>query len=334
MFKIFSLTAMLIFVLGLMPFNARAKELRYANFPPAGTIPSIQMDNWIEQVEKISDGQLEFQTFPASTLLDVKTMLRGVAQGQADIGCTSLLYYPNSFPLFEVFGLPLGFSTSAEASFVAFEIYKKYKPKELARYKVLSIFTSAPSQVMSKKPVNNIEELQKIILRSSGPISDALEVIGGKAVSIPMSETPEALQKGIVDGVCSSWDTLYDMNYAKSCQFGLTIDMPVYPFAVIMNKKSWENLPEDLRKKIDDYADTHVKLTGEFIDMAGKKALDWAIAEHNFQLVDSSEKTEIIKASMPLMERWKEKAKQKGLDPDAILVDIQNFKKIYQESIL
>ncbi len=317
--------------IALNAFSASAKELRYANFPPASTFPSMQMDTWVKEITKATNGKVSVQTFPASTLLDVKAMLRGVARGQADIGCMSMLYYPGSFPLFELFGLPLGFSSASEASFVAWELFKIHKPKELGRYKVLSIFSSAPSQIMSTKPVENLEDLKKITLRSSGSISDALTAIGGKAVSIPMSETPEALQKGVVEGVCSSWDTLYDMNFAQDCKYGLTVDMPVYPFAVIMNKKTWESLPAQVQKAIDDYADEHVEFTGNLVDNAGKKAINWAIEEHGFALstINSEDSAKIKIATSPLIEKWKKNAIDKGLDADKILADIEKLRTIY-----
>ncbi len=317
----------------LFSTNVYAKELRYANFPPTSTFPSIQMDEWIKVIEERTSNEIEIQTFPASTLLDSKTMLRGIAQGQADIGTTSLLYYPGSFPLFEVFGLPLGFSSGSEASFVAWEIFKAHKPKELARYKVLTMFTSAPSQIMSTKPVHSLEDLQNITLRASGTISDALDSMGANAVSIPMSDTPEALQKGVVDGVCSSWDTLYDMNFAEDCKFGLTVNMPVYPFVVIMNKDSWEKLPTEVQQQIDAYADEHALYTGKLVDNAGKHAIDWATAEHNFSLAEitAEEEAKIKADSAHLFDDWKENARKKGLDPELILADIEKFRAIYKE---
>ncbi len=320
-------------LVSLSAAHAQARELRYANFPPASTFPSMQMDEWIKVIEERTQNEVQVQTFPASTLLDTKSMLRGIAQGQADIGCTSLLYYPGSFPLFEVFGLPLGFTSATEASFVVWELFKKHKPRELARYKVLTMFTSAPSQVMSTKPVQNLADIQKISLRASGTISDALTAIGGNAVSISMSDTPEALQKGVVDGVCSSWDTLYDMNFAEDCKFGLTVNMPVYPFVVIMNKDSFENLSDKAQEILENYADEHALYTGKLVDKAGIFATNWAIEKHGFTLVDMSkaEQDEIIAKSAPLIEKWKEKAIDKGLDAEAILIDIQALRTLYRE---
>ncbi len=324
---------MALFCVLLSMGAAQAKVLRYANFPPATTFPSIQMDAWIEAIEKRTQGQVDVQTFPGGTLLDVKSMLRGVARGQAEIGCISMLYYPGAFPLFELFGLPLGFTSAAEASYVAWEIFKVHKPKELARYKVLSIFSSAPSQIMSSKPVQNIADLQNIPLRASGSISDALEAMGGRVVSIPMSETPEALQKGVVDGVCSSWDTLYDMNFAERCSFGLTVNMPVYPFAIIMHKATWESLPKAVQEAMDAYADTHVEYTGTLVDEAGKKALNWAVDTHNFQVtkISAAEQNQMDTATKPLIDAWKKRAEEKGLDAQSILTDIEKFRTQYKE---
>ncbi len=321
------------FFLAICTFSAQAKELRYANFPPASTFPSMQMDAWIDVIEKRTNNEVQVQTFPASTLLDTKTMLRGIAQGQADIGVTSLLYYPGSFPLFEVFGLPLGFTSATEASFVVWEIFKKYTPKELARYKVLTMFTSAPSQIMSTKKIENLSDIKKVSLRASGTISDALTAIGGNAVSIPMSETPEALQKNVVDGVCSSFDTLYDMNFAEDCKFGLSVNMPVYPFVVIMNKKSFDKLSDKAKEEIENYSDEHALYTGKLVDASGKKALDWAIKEHNFSHANMSEKEqeEIRTKSAPLIEKWKENALDKGLDAEAILADIEKLRMLFKE---
>lgn len=317
--------------------NASAADvtLRYANFPPATTIPCVQMDMWVEAMDKLTEGKLAIQTFPAGTLLDAKAMLRGVASGQADIGCTSMLYYPGSFPLFELFGLPLGFTSAAEASYVTWEVFKAHTPKELSRYKVLTMFSSGPSQVMSSKPLQSLAELQKITLRAAGSISDGLTAIGGNTVSLPMSETPEALQKGIVDGVCSSWDTLKDMNYAEDCAYGLVVNMPVYPFAVIMNKKAWDRLPEDIRVTIDSYADEQVRLAGQYVDQAGATALAWGTANHNFSLAHLSDAdTQLINEKVaPLIEDWKQRATERGIDADAVLADVARFRKAFAQGI-
>ncbi len=324
-----------VLVLTLGTVGAFAQEpvtLRYANFPPPNTIPSVQMEHWAKEVQERTQGAVRIQTFPGGTLLDARSMPRGVARGQADIGCISVPYYPGSYPLFELFGLPLGFTSAKEAGYVLWEVFKAHTPKELARYKVLGMFASAPSQIMSTKPVRTMSDLNNLVLRASGTLSDALEVLGGNAVSIPMSETPEALQKGVVEGVFSSWDTLKDLNYAESCRYGLTTNMAVYPFVVIMNRDSWDELPQNVQDVLTDYADEHVMYTGDMVDTAGKNALEWAKTEHGFEVASLDEQSTkaMLQATKPLIEAWKERAKDKGLDPEAILKDVERFREAFK----
>ncbi len=303
-------------------------RLRYANFPAASTFPCVQMEKWADVVEERSGGRLVVETYPGGTLLDARSILRGVARGQADIGCISLSYHPGSFPFFDLFGLPLGFDSARDAGEVAWALYKKYQPKELASYKVLLMFTCSPSQVMSSVPLASLDDLRGLSLRAAGSLSDVIAAVGGQAVSLPMSETPEALQKGVVKGVFSSWDTLKDYNYAESCRYGLTVDSSVYPFVVVMNKKAWDKLPPDLQRVLDDYADEHCRWTGDYVDDWGRQAVAWSEQSYGFQMrnLSDADRARMAELTAPLLERWKTKAAALGLDGQAVLDDITRLR--------
>ncbi len=316
--------ALILAAVSAFPARADSLRLRYANFPPASTFPCVQMEHWAEQVKVRTGGRLDIETYPGGTLLDARSILRGVARGQADIGCISLAYHPGSFPLFNLFGLPLGFDSAHDASQVLWEIFLKYRPRELSKYKVLTMFTCAPSQVMSSEPVATLEDLKKLTLRASGSLSDVLEALGGQAVSIPMSETPEALQKGVVKGVFSSWDTLKDMNYAERCRYGLTVNGPVYPFVVVMNLKTWNSLPADVQTALDDYAAEHALWTGDYVDDWGRTALQWSDDTYGFTLKDlpEADAARMREQVAPLLEKWKQDAAKNGIDGQAVLDDV------------
>src|SRR6185369_2244460 len=73
---------------------AESITLTYANFPPAATFPSVQMERWAKEVEKRTDGRVKVKTFPGGTLLGAKNMLEGVTSGMADIGNFAMSYQP------------------------------------------------------------------------------------------------------------------------------------------------------------------------------------------------------------------------------------------------
>ena len=83
------------------PARAETITLTYANFPPAVTFPSVQMERWAKEVGKRTNGAVKVKTFPGGTLVGAKNMLEGVTSGIADIGNFAMSYQPGRFPVSE-----------------------------------------------------------------------------------------------------------------------------------------------------------------------------------------------------------------------------------------
>jgi len=306
--------------------------LTYANFPPAKTFPCVQMERWKTEIEKRTGGEVSVQTFPGSTLLNPKNMFRGVQTGQADIGCISIAYYPGVFPLMSAVNLPVAFTSTEVASRVIWDLFRKYQPKEFDDVKVITMFTSAPSQIMSKEPVRHLSDLKGMELRASGSILKILSGLGAQGVGMPMSQTPEALQKGVVKGLVSSFDVLMDFNFAESCRYETIANLPVYPFAIIMNKSRWESLSPAAKKAIDNLALEQAVWTGRYLDDHINKSLAWSKDKYQvevFKLTDA-EHARIKELGSPLVDQWKADAAKAGLDADAILADLLSLKARYE----
>ena len=153
-----------------MPATAVAGpiKLTYANFPPAPTFPCVQMEKWKEVVEKRTNGKVAIQTFPGGTLLKAKGMMDGVIAGTADIGCICMAYQPGRFRITNAVALPLGLPNSEVASLTLWDLYKKYRPKGFDKVKVLTMFTTAPSNIMSTIPIKSLADLKGVPIRASG----------------------------------------------------------------------------------------------------------------------------------------------------------------------
>ncbi|MDD2605867.1 MAG: TRAP transporter substrate-binding protein, partial [Desulfobacteraceae bacterium] len=210
--------------------------LSYANFPPAPTFPCVQMERWKTEVEKRTAGKVTVNTFPGGTLLGAKEMMDGVIAGQADIGCLCMAYQPGRFVVTNATGLPVGIPDARTGSLVLLDLFNKYQPEEFSQVKVLALFTTAQSNIMSKAAVRSLEDLQGLSLRGSGPAAQVLGALGANPVGMPMSDTPEALQKGVIKGLLSSLEVMKDFKYAETCRYVTLIDTVIYPFAVVMNQ--------------------------------------------------------------------------------------------------
>ena len=322
-----------LFLGSLLPVSSVAApiKLSYANFPPAPTFPCVQMERWKKEVEKRTGGKVAINTFPGGTLLKAKAMMDGVIAGTADIGCLCMAYQPGRFIVTNAIALPLGFPNATVASLTLWDLYAKQKPQEFAKVKVLTMFTCAPANIYAKKPVKNLEDLKGLELRASGGTAQVLKALGATPVGMPQSQTPEALQKGVVQGAASSLETLMDFKYAEMCRYVTIFNGPVYPFAVVMNMDKWNSLPEDVQKVMDGMAIEQAWWTGNYMDKRVVKSIEWSKKNYNIEITKLTKKelARWNKLLKPLPDKWSEQAKAKGLSARTILKDIKVAKEYH-----
>ena len=316
-----------------MPVSAEAGpiKLSYANFPPAPTFPCVQMERWKKEVEKRTGGKVAIDTFPGSTLLGAKNMMDGVIAGQADIGNLCMAYQPGRFILTNATSLPLGIPDAKVASLVLWDLYEKYRPESFAKVKVLTMFTCPTSNIISKKPVRTLADLKGMDLRASGGAAQILKVWGANQVGMPMSECVEALQKGVVDGLFTSLDVLKDFKIAEICRYVTRTDTVIYPFSVVMNLDKWNSLPKDVQAVMDDLSVEQALWTGNYVENHINESLEWSKKNCNIEVIKLTKKelAQWNKLLRPLINKWIENAKAKGLPARAIIRDIRVAKEYH-----
>jgi TRAP-type transport system periplasmic protein len=308
--------------------------LKYANFPPATTFPCVQMERWAKEVEKRTNGKVKVQTFPGGTLLPAKNIFDGVMSGMADIGNFAMSYQPGRFPISEAIDLPLGFKSARAASLALYDLVDKYKAKEFEKVKLLTLFTCPPADFMTSKPVKSLKDLKGMELRVSGTGSDVIKRLGGIPVAMPQSETPEAIQKGVVKGMVSSTEILKDFNFAAYTPYVTEANLFVVSFAVVMNMDKWNSLPADVKKIFDDLRIEQADWTGKYVDDHVKESIAWSKGKYkDFQLIDLSaaDKAEIPKLLRPMIDDYIKKVTAQGLPGDQIVKDAFALKAKYEK---
>jgi TRAP-type C4-dicarboxylate transport system substrate-binding protein len=298
---------------------AEPVTLSYANFPPAPTFPCVQMERWKKEVEKRTDGKVKINTYPGGTLLGPKNMLDGVIAGTADIGCLCQAYQPGRFIISNAMALPVGIPNAKVGSLTLWDLYTKYKPEAFAKVKVLTMFTTAPANIMSKKAIRNLGDIKGVSLRASGGAAQILKAWGANQIGMPMSATPEALQKGTVQGLFSSLEVMKDFKFAELCKFVTYTNTPIYPFAVVMNMDKWNALPKDVQKVFDDLAVEQAEWTGVYMDKHVLESVEWSKKEQGVEFITPKDKAEWDKALEPIVKAWIEK--NQGKVPAKEIVD-------------
>ena len=310
-----------------MPVSAADKpiKLSYAQFAPAKTFVGVQLERWIAEVEKRTGGKVKIDAFHGGTLLGAKNMFDGVVAGTADIGTLVMAYQPGRFVVTNATSLPFGFPSARVASLTLWDLYLKYKPEAFKDVKVLTMYTSGPSNIMSKVPVRSLADIKGLDLRASGGAAKTLKSWGANQIGMPMSATPEALQKGVVKGLFSSLEVMKDFKFAEICKYVTMTDAVIYPFSVVMNMDKWNSLPKDVQKVMDDMAREHSEWTGQYMDDHIIESIDWSKKEQGVEVImlSAEEKAKWDALLTPIMSGWVADTKAKGFPAEAIVSDIK-----------
>jgi len=264
--------------------------LNSANFAPAKTFPGVQLERYKKEIEKRTNGKIKIQAYHGGTLLGAKNMIEGVISGAADIGTFPPGYLTGRYPLLELFNTQVGWPSSIVATATLYDLFKKFdlESKSIKKLKVLAVFTGTPAHILSSIPIRNRSDLKTAELRATVTWVQALELLGGRPIGMPMPEVPEAIKKGVVKGLVSSLDTLMDFNFAEYTRFVTKCYLPVAPWVVFMNQDKWDSLPPEAKKVFEDLEKDHSLWTAKYIDKHEKESVNWAKTKYNVEIINLS----------------------------------------------
>ncbi len=115
--------------------------------------------------------------------------------------------------------------------------------------KWLGVINTAGNAFMTNKPINSLNDMKKLKLRTASPGADILKSVGVPIVFVPGSEIYTALSTGVIDG--ASWGAATSERdiklYEVAKYFLRTYSGYIASECVIANMSAWNTLPDDLK---------------------------------------------------------------------------------------
>lgn len=318
----FLLGSLLLFIFST---NAPAKTtvLRLAIQNSEKNLTSIEvLQPWVKQVEEATKGRVKIDIFYNQTLAQGKDSWKAVKSGIADIAWSALGYWPGLTPLTDVITLPgLPFTTGEEGSEMFWKLYSQTPEiqKEFQDVKVLLVHTSDPYVLITtQKPITSLEDLSGLKIRTFGSnMKMQVKKLGAVPVSIPMPDNYTSLQKGIIDGMASSWEAVNGFRFYEVVNHYTEVPFGASHFAIIMNKDVWNKLDKQVQDGIMSVSGLQgSKFWGKyFFDSSTAASMKSAMkVGKDIELINLSEteRKRWIDASKPVWEEWLKINTKKG----------------------
>lgn len=302
--------------------------LSYSIFFPPTHAQCIAGTQWAEEIEKRSNGYVKINVFPGGTLTAAPDCYDGVVQGISDIGMSCFAYTRGRFPVMEALDLPLGYPSGMVATRVANDFYDAVKPKELDDVNLLYIHAHGPGLLHTKKPVQKMEELKGMKIRSTGLSAKVVEALGGVAVAMPQPGTYEALQKGVVDGTFAPIETLKGWKQGEVIKSTTECTEIGYTTAmfVVINKSKWGQLPENIQKIFVEVSREYIDVHGRVWDEADAEGREFTLGLGNTIVPMTDEEGARWKAAVaPVMDDYAKAVAEKGIDGAANVAKLREM---------
>jgi len=257
--------------------------------PPPSMAHSQFLKPWAEKVMAESNDRIKIELYPAMQLGGKPPALFDQARkGIADITWTVGGYTPGRFPKATAFELPFMAIDAKPMSMALQEYAEQEMQEELKDVHLLAMHTHAPGSLHSRdKEIKVSTDLKGLKLRAPNKtMAKAFSAMGANPIFMPVPQMPSALSKGVIDVAVLPYEVVKPLKLHQLVKHHTEIkgQRGLYSqfFIFSMNKKSYNKLPADLQKVIDN--NSGVELAGhigELFDNYEKVGKEAAVKQGN-----------------------------------------------------
>src|SRR5690625_1371337 len=240
---------------------------------PQGSTTSMNMENYVQQVEEWSDGKITFEIGYSNAIADPADIDDALADGRLDLGQVLPIYEPSDYPattaLIEAGVLNDGSAVAGvlqsnawpnEVAFNTPEIMDEWDQAGLIP--LVPVFNSGTNALFCSSPHTSQEDLEGTTVSAGGTIqSQQVEALGGSPVSIAYTELFESLQRGVVSCAVSSQTVALLGGFLPEAPYA-TMDTDATfadaPGGLAFSKATWETLPLPAQQLFWDSLDVFI----------------------------------------------------------------------------
>lgn len=247
--------------------------------PPTHGINAKLWPTLIQMIEDATDGrvtaQIKYRLGPPPAQMDL------VQDGAADLSWIFHGYQAGRFTATKLIELP-GYDGNAEAASVAYwRVHEAHlaAADEHKGVKLVALMTHGPAHLHSARKVTTLAEVEGMKLRVPGGVGgDAGAALGATGIKVPAPKVYETLASNAADGVVMPFEARKGFKLTEVAQNVYEIPGGLYrgSFAIIMNQETFDGLPDDVRKALDEqvFGEPASRMAGtvwDAIDVAGRE---------------------------------------------------------------
>jgi len=226
----------------------------------AAGMPILQegAEYFAKRVGELSNDRLVIQMNPANALVPTFELVDAVHKGIVEVGCGWASYWIGKLPASPLFGAVEGGPERME--YLAWvlvggglELWQEMYDRGNWQVKVLPPYSAhtAENLAWANKPIRSLADFKGLKFRTGGLYwGKVLTKMGAAVVTLPGGEVIPALQRRVIDAAEWSMPCIdIKMGFHDVCKYLIIpgVHQPSSLDETLINKKSWDKLPADLK---------------------------------------------------------------------------------------
>jgi C4-dicarboxylate-binding protein DctP len=276
------LTSLLVGALALAPWAVQAQQpivIKFSHVVAKDTPKGKAADFFALKAAELTKGRVKVEVYPNSTLYKDKEEIEALQLGSVQMLAPSLSKFgPLGVKDFEAFDLPYIFDNYDDLRKVTLgpvgkQLLVKLEPKGI---RGLAYWDNGFKSFSANKQIKVPADMKglKMRIQSSEVLKTQMRELGALPQILAFGEVYQALQTGVVDGTENPHSNLYTQKMHEVQKFVSLTEHGYLGYAVIVNKKFWDELPADVRKQLDDAMEQSTRYANQIALVENNNALE------------------------------------------------------------
>jgi C4-dicarboxylate-binding protein DctP len=250
-------TVIFLLALAVSGFSHAEGEIviKFSHVDAPDTPRGQAAERFKQLAEQGTTSRVKVEIYPDSQLYNDSNEIEALQSGAVQMLAPSLSAFgAMGLHAFDLFDLPYVFPNEevlhrVTDGNIGKNLFRKLPAKGLTG---LAYWDNGFKQMSSNKAMRKVSDLKglKIHIRSSKVLESQIRAFGANPQEMPANEVYTALQQGLLNGAENPVSSFYKQKLFE-VQKNLTISNHGYVgYAVIVNKKFWDELPADIRETL------------------------------------------------------------------------------------
>lgn len=230
--------------------------IKFATLAPEGSTWLKVMDEYNQDIQKLTNGQVKFKIYPGGIQGDEKDVLRKIRLGQLQSAGFTGVGLGEILPEARILDTPFLFRNYEEVDYISKLLYDDFSKRfEDAGYVLIGWTEVGFVYVFANTPIRSLQDLKgiKMWMWEGDPVAEAtFNALGVSPIPLSITDVLTSLQTNLLDAVYTSPLACVSLQWYTRLKYMMDDPLADASGAVLISKRAFDKIPADYQKILRD----------------------------------------------------------------------------------